>query len=85
MTRTSVLVFQDHLAAKEAMLYERRHRRRSWTKWSFPHVVKNPPKCREGVQGKKRLQVKKIPAQDGSASGKIRQNSEKPDKSKQPM
>ena len=47
--------------------------------------VKNPPKCREGVQGKKRLQVKKIPAQDGSASSKIRQNSEKPDKSKQPM
>ena len=82
MTRTSVLVFQDHLVAKEAMLYERRPRRRSWTRWSFPHLGK---KCREGVQGKKRLQVKKIPAQNGSASGKIRQNSEKPDKSKQPM
>ena len=23
--------------------------------------VKNPPKCRKGVQGKKRLQVKKYP------------------------
>ena len=28
---------------------------------------------------------KKIPTQDGSASGKIRQNREKPDKSKQSM